>query len=170
MWSCGRRNNWSLFGLSILRSQSFNAAVNGLLVRLAFVFKGCFCHRHHYLRRRRGSYGRHDSHGVSCNPWPNLILNELQLNDWIHEIRLRGVLHWPSWMLALTLTVKMWKKKWGEQVTIIMNRYLQLEELGNGTYGSVLLGQRVDTGEKVSQTQRKLIFVFHELKYSYLCK
>ena len=31
-----------------------------------------------------------------------------------------------------------------------MNRYLQLEELGNGTYGSVLLGQRVDTGEKVS--------------------
>ena len=51
-----------------------------------------------------------------------------------------------------------------------MNRYLQLEELGNGTYGSVLLGQRVDTGEKVSQTQRQLIFVFHELKYSYLCK
>ena len=30
-----------------------------------------------------------------------------------------------------------------------MNRYVQLEELGNGTYGSVLLGQRVDTGEKV---------------------
>ena len=28
-------------------------------------------------------------------------------------------------------------------------RYVQLEELGNGTYGSVLLGQRVDTGEKV---------------------
>ena len=26
---------------------------------------------------------------------------------------------------------------------------MQLEELGNGTYGSVLLGQRVDTGEKV---------------------
>ena len=32
----------------------------------------------------------------------------------------------------------------------MMNRYVQLEELGNGTYGSVLLGQRVDTGEKVS--------------------
>ena len=31
----------------------------------------------------------------------------------------------------------------------MMNRYVQLEELGNGTYGSVLLGQRVDTGEKV---------------------
>ena len=30
-------------------------------------------------------------------------------------------------------------------------RYVQLEELGNGTYGSVLLGQRVDTGEKVHQ-------------------
>jgi hypothetical protein len=31
----------------------------------------------------------------------------------------------------------------------MMNRYVQLEELGNGTYGSVSLGQRVDTGEKV---------------------
>ena len=30
-----------------------------------------------------------------------------------------------------------------------LSRYVQLEELGNGTYGSVLLGQRVDTGEKV---------------------
>lgn len=40
-----------------------------------------------------------------------------------------------------------------------MNRYLQLEELGNGTYGSVLLGQRVDTGEKVS-----LRFVYDKSK------
>lgn len=36
-----------------------------------------------------------------------------------------------------------------------MNRYLQLEELGNGTYGSVLLGQRVDTGEKVAIKKMK---------------
>ena len=37
----------------------------------------------------------------------------------------------------------------------MMNRYVQLEELGNGTYGSVLLGQRVDTGEKVAIKRMK---------------
>jgi hypothetical protein len=31
-----------------------------------------------------------------------------------------------------------------------MNRYVTLQQLGDGTYGSVVLGQRVDTGEKVS--------------------
>ena len=30
-----------------------------------------------------------------------------------------------------------------------MNRYVTMEKLGDGTYGSVLLGKRVDTGEKV---------------------
>ena len=33
---------------------------------------------------------------------------------------------------------------------IMMNRYVTLQALGDGTYGSVVLGQRVDTGEKVS--------------------
>ena len=28
-------------------------------------------------------------------------------------------------------------------------RYVTLQALGDGTYGSVVLGQRVDTGEKV---------------------
>ena len=31
-----------------------------------------------------------------------------------------------------------------------MNRYVTLQQLGDGTYGSVVLGQRVDTGEKVT--------------------
>jgi len=31
-----------------------------------------------------------------------------------------------------------------------MNRYITLSQLGDGTYGSVVLGQRVDTGEKVA--------------------
>ncbi len=31
----------------------------------------------------------------------------------------------------------------------MMNRYRTLQQLGDGTYGSVVLGQRVDTGEKV---------------------
>lgn len=31
-----------------------------------------------------------------------------------------------------------------------MNRYVTLNELGTGTYGSVVLGQRIDTGEKVA--------------------
>ena len=31
-----------------------------------------------------------------------------------------------------------------------MNRYVTLQQLGDGTYGSVVLGQRVDTGEKVN--------------------
>ncbi len=30
-----------------------------------------------------------------------------------------------------------------------MERYLTLHQLGDGTYGSVVLGERVDTGEKV---------------------
>ena len=33
-----------------------------------------------------------------------------------------------------------------------MNRYITLQALGDGTYGSVMLGQRVDTGEKVRDT------------------
>lgn len=31
-----------------------------------------------------------------------------------------------------------------------MNRYITLSQLGDGTYGSVLLGQRLDNGEKVA--------------------
>ena len=34
-----------------------------------------------------------------------------------------------------------------------MNRYITLQALGDGTYGSVMLGQRVDTGEKVGQLE-----------------
>ena len=30
-----------------------------------------------------------------------------------------------------------------------ITRYVTLQALGDGTYGSVVLGQRVDTGEKV---------------------
>ena len=30
-----------------------------------------------------------------------------------------------------------------------MNRYVTLQQLGDGTYGTVMLGKRVDTGEKV---------------------
>ena len=33
-----------------------------------------------------------------------------------------------------------------------MNRYVTLQALGDGTYGSVVLGQRVDTGEKVESS------------------
>lgn len=31
-----------------------------------------------------------------------------------------------------------------------MNRYMTLNQLGDGTYGSVVLGQNIDTGEKVA--------------------
>lgn len=42
-----------------------------------------------------------------------------------------------------------------------MNRYIQLDQLGDGTYGSVVLGQRIDTGEKVAIKRyvEKLIFM-----------
>ena len=43
-----------------------------------------------------------------------------------------------------------------------MNRYVTLQPLGDGTYGSVMLGQRVDTGEKVTPT---LCFVVGNIKY-----
>ena len=36
-----------------------------------------------------------------------------------------------------------------------MNRYVTLQALGDGTYGSVMLGQRVDTGEKVAIKRMK---------------
>merc|ERR1719215_1012835 len=36
-----------------------------------------------------------------------------------------------------------------------MNRYITLQALGDGTYGSVMLGQRVDTGEKVAIKRMK---------------
>ena len=32
-----------------------------------------------------------------------------------------------------------------------MNRYHTLQQLGDGTYGTVMLGERVDTGEKVKK-------------------
>ena len=40
-----------------------------------------------------------------------------------------------------------------------MNRYVTLQQLGDGTYGSVVLGQRVDTGEKVSTILTIVIIV-----------
>lgn len=36
-----------------------------------------------------------------------------------------------------------------------MNRYIILHQLGDGTYGSVVLGQRKDTGEKVAIKRMK---------------
>ncbi|XP_049777101.1 serine/threonine-protein kinase dyf-5 [Schistocerca cancellata] len=36
-----------------------------------------------------------------------------------------------------------------------MNRYITLNQLGDGTYGSVVLGQRIDTGEKVAIKRMK---------------
>ncbi|KAF2354266.1 Protein kinase domain [Trinorchestia longiramus] len=45
----------------------------------------------------------------------------------------------------------------------IMNRYITLNELGKGTYGSVVLGQRVDTGEKVAiKKMNKKFFTWDE--------
>ena len=38
-----------------------------------------------------------------------------------------------------------------------MNRYITLQALGDGTYGSVMLGQRVDTGEKVGKLSRMFV-------------
>ena len=43
-----------------------------------------------------------------------------------------------------------------------MNRYVTLQQLGDGTYGSVMLGQRVDTGEKVTINSQHF-FVFLSL-------
>ena len=43
-----------------------------------------------------------------------------------------------------------------------MNRYVTLQALGDGTYGSVMLGQRVDTGEKVGSSRQYLFAVFIE--------
>lgn len=37
----------------------------------------------------------------------------------------------------------------------IMNRYITLTQLGDGTYGTVVLGQRKDTGEKVAIKRMK---------------
>lgn len=36
-----------------------------------------------------------------------------------------------------------------------MNRYVTLSKLGDGTYGTVVLGQRKDTGEKVAIKRMK---------------
>lgn len=42
-----------------------------------------------------------------------------------------------------------------EEETFAMNRYLTLSQLGDGTYGTVVLGQRKDTGEKVAIKRMK---------------
>ena len=41
-----------------------------------------------------------------------------------------------------------------------MNRYVTLQQLGDGTYGSVVLGQRVDTGEIMYSLEVLLLCVF----------
>ena len=46
-----------------------------------------------------------------------------------------------------------------------MNRYVTLQQLGDGTYGSVVLGQRVDTGEKVWFLQYHLELTTNCLAY-----
>ena len=43
-----------------------------------------------------------------------------------------------------------------------MNRYVTLQQLGDGTYGSVVLGQRVDTGEKVGFKNKLLLISNNE--------
>ncbi|XP_066953829.1 serine/threonine-protein kinase MAK isoform X2 [Macrobrachium rosenbergii] len=43
-------------------------------------------------------------------------------------------------------------------MAVSMNRYVTLSELGTGTYGSVMLGQRIDTGEKVAIKRMKRKF------------
>ncbi|XP_068247372.1 serine/threonine-protein kinase dyf-5 isoform X1 [Palaemon carinicauda] len=43
-------------------------------------------------------------------------------------------------------------------MALSMNRYVTLSELGTGTYGSVMLGQRIDTGEKVAIKRMKRKF------------
>lgn len=35
-------------------------------------------------------------------------------------------------------------------IRLAMNRYVKLSQLGDGTYGSVFLGQKIDSGEKVA--------------------
>jgi len=40
-----------------------------------------------------------------------------------------------------------------------MNCYVMLSQLGDGTYGTVLLAQRLDTGEKVAIKKLTLFFV-----------
>lgn len=44
------------------------------------------------------------------------------------------------------------KKKWKRQE---MNRYVILSQLGDGTYGTVVLGQRKDNNEKVAIKRMK---------------
>lgn len=45
--------------------------------------------------------------------------------------------------------------KYSAFVPMNMNRYTLLHQLGDGTYGSVVLGQRKDTGEKVAIKRMK---------------
>lgn len=49
-----------------------------------------------------------------------------------------------------------------------MNRYITLNQLGDGTYGSVVLGQRIDTGEKVA-IKRYVTVVVYELRVNKGC-
>lgn len=68
-----------------------------------------------------------------------------------------------SWLSALGLvpstTLRPFKhvtaSKWYFDKKKAMNRYTILHQLGDGTYGSVVLGQRKDTGEKVAIKKMK---------------
>ncbi len=50
---------------------------------------------------------------------------------------------------AVTFSTRLSRGRLKNTALTMMNRYRTLQQLGDGTYGSVVLGQRVDTGEKV---------------------
>ncbi len=78
-----------------------------------------------------------------CQNWFKSEKKCSSVQWWIQAKKLGAF--WPS------LQNNFWKKKnWSKKI-FKMNRYHTLQQLGDGTYGTVLLGERVDTGEKVKQ-------------------
>ncbi|XP_067207633.1 serine/threonine-protein kinase dyf-5 isoform X2 [Linepithema humile] len=58
-------------------------------------------------------------------------------------------------MVVRLIVLRMTTTQEDNQIRIKMNRYITLNQLGDGTFGSVVLGERIDTGEKVAIKRMK---------------
>jgi len=74
--------------------------------------------------------------------WPVVIL------QWSESPQLNSA---SSWVYTqVTSVVDRERECWVDEWKTVMNRYQFIKQLGDGTYGSVMLATTVETGEKVA--------------------
>ena len=88
----------------------------------------------------------------------NLILNRRSCHERNEQLlfqRLIWCVQRCIWDERSVRKLKKCSKSSTIRTSMKMNRYITLNQLGDGTFGSVVLGERIDTGEKVAIKRMK---------------